>query len=320
MALLIWSNHRFSDAALAKLREGIGDAELVLADATESNLVGGESDPRARDADVLHGQPALDDLTGGGARWVALTSAGYTRYDTDAVKDALRKRDAALTNASAVYAEPCAQHVLAQMLAASRELPGAFAAQREHDWQARKFRNTSFLLRGQRVVILGYGSIAERLAEMLRPFGMSVVGVRRSPTGDEAIHCVATEDVDALLGEADHLVNVLPSNESTRGFVSAERLSRLKAGATYYSVGRGTTTDQSALRQALEAGRLRAAYLDVTDPEPPPADDPIWDAPRCHITPHSAGGYVGEDADLVGHFLDNLRRFRAGEALNDRVV
>ena len=318
MGLSIWSNHRFSDAAQAKLREGIGDATLVLADATASNLVGGAGDPRARDADVLHGQPAVDDVTGGGAKWVALTSAGYTRYDNDPVKDVLRKRDAALTNASAVYAEPCAQHVLAQMLAASRELPAAFALQREHDWQGKTLRETSFLLRGQSVVILGYGSIAERLAEMLRPFGMNVVGVRRSPTGDEAIRCVS--DPDAVLGEADHVVNVLPSSDSTRGYVSAERLGMLKPEAVYYSVGRGTTTDQAALRAALEAGRLRAAYLDVTDPEPPPADDPIWATPNCHITPHSAGGYAGEDLDLVDHFLDNLRRFRAGEALNDRVV
>ena len=321
MSLTIWSNHRFSDAALERLQTGLGDHRLVRPDAaTESNLVAGRSDEAARSADVLHGQPAPDDVIDGKAKWIALTSAGYTRYDKDDVKQGVKKRDAQLTNASGVYDEPCAQHVLSQMLAASRELPTAFANQRERRWEGKKLRETSFLLRGQSAVILGYGAIARRLAEMLRPFGMTLTAVRRQPTGDESVRCVKAGDIDAELAVADHIVNVLPANESTRGFVSADRLAKMKASAIYYTVGRGTTTDQTALRVALEGGRLRAAYLDVTDPEPAPADDPIWTTPRCHITPHSAGGYAGEDLDLVDHFLANLRQFEAGGPLTDRVM
>ena len=317
----IWTNAKFGDAADARLREGVGDAVLVFPQSTErSNLVAGGSDPAAREADVLYGQPAAEDVLHGRAKLVALTSAGYTRYDTEEVKTALRDRDAALCNASGVYDEPCAQHVLAQMLAASRELPAAFEAQKSHDWGDRRVREGSFLLRGQSALILGYGAIARRLAELLRPFGMTLTGVRRQPTGDEAIRCVTPEQVDGLLDLADHVVNILPANDSTAGFVSAERLAKMKASAIYYSIGRGTTTDQAALIAALKEEKLRAAYLDVTDPEPPPAGDPIWDAPRCHITPHSAGGYAGEDVDLVQHFVANLRRFRAGEPLADRVI
>ena len=321
MPLKIWSNHRFSDAARQKLQDELGDHKLLLPkSSTESNLVAGGSDPDARAADVLHGQPHVDDVTDGGAQWVALTSAGYTRYDKEAVKSALRGRDARLTNASSIYDEPCAQHVLAQMLAASRELPAALAAQAGFRWAAGQLRENSFLLRKQSVLILGYGAIARRLAEMLRPFDMTLTAVRRHPAGDEAIRCVTPDAVDDLLDKADHVVNVLPANDSTKGFVSADRIGRMRASAIYYSVGRGTTTDQAALLQALRDQKLRAAYLDVTDPEPPPADDPIWHTPRLRLTPHSAGGYAGEDLDLVDHFLANLRHFEQGEALTDRVI
>jgi phosphoglycerate dehydrogenase-like enzyme len=88
----------------------------------------------------------------------------------------------------------------------------------------------------------------------------------------------------------------------------------------FLNIGRGTTVDQDALVSALTGGVMAAAYLDVTEPEPLPADHPLWAAPNCIITPHSAGGHVDEPARLVAHFLDNLTRFRAGQPLRDRVV
>ena len=321
MSLTVWSNHPFSDEALARFRQALGSHRLLRpAAVTENNLTAGASDPQARSADVLHGQPAVEDLVEGSARWVALTSAGYTRYDREDVRQALRGRKARLTNASGVYDEPCAQHVLAQMLAASRQLPACLEHQRDRDWQSASIRQGSLLLKGQRVLILGHGAIARRLAELLRPFQMEVTGVRRHPTGEEAISCVTPEAVDGLLGDADHVVNILPANASTEGFMNAERIGRMKRSAVYYSIGRGNTTDQTALREALEQGRLAAAYLDVVDPEPPPPEDPIWTTPGCVITPHSAGGFAGEEAALLEHFLENLRRFEADEGQRDAVV
>jgi len=93
----------------------------------------------------------------------------------------------------------------------------------------------------------------------------------------------------------------------------------MKNGAVFYNVGRGVTVDQPALLAALRSGRLAAAYLDVTDPEPPPPDDPIWSVPNCWITPHAAGGHQDESERVVAHFLENLRRFEAGDPLLDRV-
>ena len=97
-------------------------------------------------------------------------------------------------------------------------------------------------------------------------------------------------------------------------------LQAVKPGGIFYNIGRGTTVDQEALRAALESGRLAAAYLDVTDPEPLPPDHPLWATRNCFITPHTAGGRDDEFEQLVRHFLANLLRFEAGIPLLDRIV
>jgi phosphoglycerate dehydrogenase-like enzyme len=94
----------------------------------------------------------------------------------------------------------------------------------------------------------------------------------------------------------------------------------MKTGAVFYNIGRGTTVNQSSLDSALRSGRLAAAYLDVTDPEPLPPDHLLWAAPNCFITPHIGGGHGDESLTLVSHFLENLKRFEAGEAMLDRIV
>ena len=93
-----------------------------------------------------------------------------------------------------------------------------------------------------------------------------------------------------------------------------------KPGAKFYNVGRGTTVDQRALLEALRSGRLGAAYLDVFETEPLPPDDPLWTAPNCYLTPHTAGGRHDQDEAIVKHFLKNLAAFERGEPLVDRIV
>ena len=116
------------------------------------------------------------------------------------------------------------------------------------------------------------------------------------------------------------MIDLLPANEETRRLFDRRRFSAMKPGAVFYNIGRGTTVDQDALAEALRAGRLRAAYLDVTDPEPLPPEHPLWKTPNCVITPHTAGGHADEWLRLVKHFLVNLRRYEAGHPLVDRVI
>ena len=276
-------------------------------------------------ADVAFGQPDPEVVaTAASLRWVAISSAGFNRYERDDVRASVAGRGLILTNASGVFDEPCAQHALALLLADRRALPTAAAAQRDRRWDAKAVRPASRLLdAGTTVALFGFGAIARRLTELLRPFGVRVVGVRRSPTGDEPCDTIASSDAPALaklLGESDVLVNILPAGPGRDGFFDAARFRQAKRGATYISIGRGSTTVSADLRAALEAGQLSAAWLDVTDPEPLPPGDPLWTAANCHITPHTAGGMSDEATALARHFLDNLRRFERGEPLRDRVI
>jgi phosphoglycerate dehydrogenase-like enzyme len=102
--------------------------------------------------------------------------------------------------------------------------------------------------------------------------------------------------------------------------MNTQRFAVVKPGARFYNIGRGTTVDQDALLRVLESGTLALAYLDVTDPEPLPSEHPLWTAPNCYITPHTAGGHKGEFERLVQHFLGNLRLFEQDEALRGQVI
>lgn len=144
--------------------------------------------------------------------------------------------------------------------------------------------------------------------------------MRRKPRGDEKVAIVRPENLREALAVADHVINILPENGESVGFISAERLGWMKTGVVFYNIGRGTTVDQQALADSLQSGHLGAAWLDVTDPEPLPDDHPLWKIPNCHITPHTAGGHRNESATLVRHFLENFGRFLADMPLRDRIM
>jgi phosphoglycerate dehydrogenase-like enzyme len=318
----IWCDGSFPSDAMETLRRGVEPHRLVFPESVSGSILKTSGpDPLLETADIAFGQPDANQIAHSAKlKWIQLTTAGYTRYDRDDIKAALRQRSAALTNSSSVYDEPCAQHLLAMMLALARQLPQCVEAQRaDRSWHTDKFREHSYLLRKQRALIMGYGAIGRRVAELLGPFGMRLVVMRRSPKGDEPGETIRPESVEDLLPICDHVLNILPDNASTKKFMGRGRFERMKPSAIFYNIGRGTTVDQDALAAALFEHRIAAAYLDVTDPEPLPPAHPLWSAPNCYITPHIAGGHVDEFDRLVKHFLDNLKRFEAGAPLYDRV-
>jgi phosphoglycerate dehydrogenase-like enzyme len=319
----IWCNGKFDEAAMRRLREGVGGHRLVLAaDAKASVLAAGSSDPALAEADIAFGQPApADCLRSARLRWAQLSSAGYTRFDTAELRENFRGQGKALTNSSTVFADPCAQHVLAMMLALGRSLLASHRDQlTDHSWHIEEHRRATRLLTGQTVLLLGFGAIGRRLAELLAPFSCTLYAVRRQTRSEHGVRIVPEEDLTRVLALADHVVSVMPENESTVNWVNARRLACCKPGARFYNVGRGATVDQNALLEALRSGRLGAAYLDVMSPEPLPPDHPLWTAPNCFITPHAAGGRPDEYEALVEHFLKNLAAFERGEPLVDRIV
>lgn len=325
MSLTIWCNTKFAEPAAQRFLAAAGARGHRLVFSASSNasvLDAGRSDPALAAADVAFGQPAVEDcLRHERLRWIELSTAGYTRYDTEEFKDALRARGAIMTNASGVFADSCAQHVLAMMLAIGRQLPQSLRDQlTDQSWHYTERRYDSRLLTGQTVLLLGYGAIGRRLAGLLAPFRVTLLALRRQTRSERAVRVVPLEAISSALADADHVVNILPENEATRGFVNTRRLACCKRGARFYNVGRGTTVDQNALLEALQSGRLGAAYLDVTDPEPLPPEHPLWTAPGCFITPHTAGGRHDQDDALVDHFLANLAAFERGTTMTDRVV
>jgi phosphoglycerate dehydrogenase-like enzyme len=321
--LRIFCDAPLSDSAERLLREGAASHDLVFPRrAAGSVLSRSEPDPALRTADIAFGQPDVASVVDSNSlRWIQLTSAGYARYDTSGFRSAAKSRALLVTNSSSVYAEACAEHVFAFMLAEARKLPQGLASRCGDDspeWK--QLREGSVILRNQRAVILGFGTIAARLLELLAPFEMNVLAMRRKQRGDEGVPTVTPDNLRSALAIADHVVNILPDNADSHHFVSAERLQWMKAGAVFYNIGRGTTVDQEALCESLQSGHLAAAWLDVTDPEPLPNDHPLWNAANCHITPHTAGGHRNEAETLVRHFLDNLRRFLADLPLRDRIM
>jgi phosphoglycerate dehydrogenase-like enzyme len=323
--LVIWSNAAIPEAARARLVEGTRAHRLVVPAAGLVAPSGsGVVDPALAEADVAFGQPdpaqllALPRL-----RWVHLSSAGYNPYDRADVRGALAARGTRLTKSSLVYDDPCAEHALAFLLAHARRLPEAFAnAHGPRAWPQHALRARARLLEGQSIVLVGFGTIARRLAALLAPLGPVVTGVRRRVAGDEPVPTFAwgSADADRAIAGADHVVDLLPGGAGTERAFDAARIGTLKPGAVFTNIGRGTTVDQDALAAALAAGRLAAAYLDVTDPEPLPPDHPLWTTPGCFITPHAAGGDADEGDRLVRHFLENLARFSSSRPLLDEVT
>jgi phosphoglycerate dehydrogenase-like enzyme len=323
-SLTIWCNAKFPPAAMEKLRAGLKEHRLIEASgARDVNLDAGDPDPQIEQADVAFGQPDAGQIVSQPRlKWVQLTSAGYTRYDNDAFRAAMKRHGTIFCNASSIYAEPCAQHLAAMILALTRRLPQAAHNQRtKRGWPHLPLRRESKLLNGQTALLVGYGTIGRRLSQLLAPFEMKLIGFRRHPRGDEPnVQIRAIDELDQYLPDADHVINVLPASDESKNLFDAAKFARLKPTAVYYNIGRGTTNDESALEAALREKKFAAAYIDAFAEEPLPSEHPLWTTPNCFITPHTAGGHDTEADRLVTMFLDNLARLQRGDKLVNRIM
>ncbi|MDN5898517.1 MAG: phosphoglycerate dehydrogenase [Brachybacterium sp.] len=226
-------------------------------------------------------------------------------------------RDVVIAAGAGLHSLTVSEHSLALLLSLLRRLPESREAQQRHEWSSElgglqplnpEGRLTTVI--GARVLVWGFGQIGQTLAPTLRALGAEVRGAARSAGTRSGFEVIADSEVLAALPEVDVLINILPATEATTGIVGREALAALPDHAVLLNVGRGATVDQVALREALEAGTLGGAAVDVTDPEPLPQDDPLWDAPRLLITPHAAGGRpVGADERISA----NLRALVDGQ-------
>ncbi|MEC9434869.1 MAG: glyoxylate/hydroxypyruvate reductase A [Pseudomonadota bacterium] len=210
-------------------------------------------------------------------------------------------------------AQDMAEWALSHVLAIHRDHAWYAGLQAARDWSGRTARPAPETT----VAVLGLGEIGGRVARVFAAVGFRVVGWSRSAREVEGVETRAgAAALDPLLGEADHVISVLPSTAETAGLFDAARLAAMKDGATLLNMGRGDLVDEAALIAALDAGRPARAVLDVTRKEPLPPESPLWAHPRVTITPHVSGRNTG---DAMAATAENFRRLAEGLPLRDEV-
>lgn len=299
---------------LARLREECPEATYVVAadDASWQEARG-----RA-EAVIGGGAPSAEDLEAAPKlRWIQATSAGVEAFMTPE----LAGRDIVLTNFSGIHATNIADHVLALIFAFARDLKTLLARQERHEWPEGDAGLTTFEPSGQTLGIVGLGDIGEALAQKAHGLGMRVLALQRHPYNPPpGIERVLTGDaLPELLAESDHVVLCLPLTDATTHIIGREELAQMRRGARLYNIGRGGLIDQDALIDALREGTLAGAGLDVTDPEPLPADSPLWDLPNVLVTGHTAAATPRLWERGIELLIDNVRRFLADEELRNVV-
>jgi phosphoglycerate dehydrogenase-like enzyme len=247
-------------------------------------------------------------------RWVQAIGAGVEHLDEVELPP-----DCVVTNAAGVAAVPIAEFALTRILALWKRLPEIEELQRERQWSPRMGRTAERSTLG----IIGLGAIGTALATRARAFGMTVLATRRSWVPGQqhelADELAGPDRLHSVLGRCDAVVVCLPATPETENLFDAAAFAAMKPGAVFCNVGRGALVDEPALVAALASGHLGAAILDVARHEPLPADDPLWDAPNIHISPHCSAALDRSADNLLELFTDNLARFGRGEPLRNAV-
>jgi len=271
----------------------------------------------AAEADLIVGWPEPQWLLDGRPRLVLLPSAGYEEYlgHRLGAQPGLR-----VCNAQGVYSISCAEHAIALMLALARHL-GAHA----REAAARRWNRSRQYgeIAGTTACIVGLGDIGQELAWRCAGLGMTVIGVRRTPGAPPprgVAQVYPPEQLLTAVAAADHVFGTLPGGTDTTRFFSHEVFAAMPPGAFFYNVGRGSSVDESALIEALRSGHLGGAGLDVLDPEPPRADNLLWEMENVIITPHVAGLAKQMTERLARLVIDNLTRYHQGRPLHNMVT
>lgn len=246
-------------------------------------------------------------------RWYHSVGAGVE--DLIGVRE-FRDRGIALTNNSGSYDIQIAEHALAFILAGAKRLHVYRDQQARRNWKEHRQDE----LRGSTLVVYGLGSIGAEIARLGAALGMRVIGVRRRVEPVEGVErIVPPELLEDVVAEADYLAIAAPLTRATRGAISRDVIARMKKTAWIVNIARGAIVDEDALVDALRAGRLGGAGLDALTTEPLPADHPLWTLENVMISPHSSNSSPHVRERTLTLFVENLRRFKSGEDLLNRV-
>ncbi|HXL63619.1 MAG TPA: D-2-hydroxyacid dehydrogenase [Xanthobacteraceae bacterium] len=240
-----------------------------------------------------------------GLKWLQCLATG--------VDHVLRQPDlgpaVVLTSGRGVHGAPMRETVLYLMQGISRNVARLVEDNKAHIWERRFYS----LLYGRTAVVVGIGVVGIAIGQLLKAFGMRVIGVTRTPRQAEGFDdMLPMAQLNAAAARADFLINVLPATAENARVFGRELFAAMKPSAYYINAGRGQTTDEAALVEALQGRRIAGAGLDVFQTEPLPAGSPLWELPNVFITPH-LGGYTSDYEDLIMPLItENLRLYLAG--------
>jgi phosphoglycerate dehydrogenase-like enzyme len=247
-------------------------------------------------------------------RWIQAGSAGVEwLWNVPALQ---ARDDVVVTNMRSAHAATIAEHLYAMLLSFTRALPAFAKLQEKAEWGRGQVPGLT-AIKGRTMGIVGFGNIGRAIARRAEGFEMNVMAVDAFP--GEPAHGVAEvwplSRLDEMCSKIDVLAISAPITPETRGLIGPKQIELLKPGAYVMVMSRGNIVDEPALIKALESGHVAAAGLDVTHEEPLPADDPLWKAPNCIITPHTSAASSLTQSLVWEIFEENLGRFSRGEPL-----
>lgn len=249
-------------------------------------------------------------------RWLQTMGAGTDHLDIAA----LEAGGVVVTNAAGITAAPIAEFVFGRLLQVWKHLRQLDEQQRDRRWEPRFGRRVAGLTMG----IVGLGAIGRATARRARAFDMRVLANRRrAAPGDsdpDVDELFTTASLDDMLGRCDAVVIAAPATAETRGMFDADRIGAMNHGAVLCNVARGSLVDERAVVDALASGQLGAAILDVTHDEPTPAESPLWTAPNCYLSPHTAVSLEGYEDALLDLTTRNLHRLLHGEPMENTIT
>ena len=244
-------------------------------------------------------------------RWLQTNSAGANQY----CPEGILSKEAVLTNAKGAYDTSVSEWVVAAAFMLARKTDLYMRNQVEHHWHD---EGDVCSIEDSTTLVLGLGSIGADVARKMKALGSHVIGVAKHAR-TETPECVdefyTIDQLDSLLPRADYVAMILPGTDENKNLIDARRLKLMKPTAFLINAGRGNSVNSLDLNEALHAGTILGAALDVTEPEPLPADHPLWDAPRCIICPHIAGKFHLPKTfrTIVKITGENLQKFLAGD-------
>jgi phosphoglycerate dehydrogenase-like enzyme len=285
-----------------QIRDAVPDADVVVIPTEEPLDEGLQGDVLFT---LAWGTPNLEHVLSRDVRWIHTLGTGVDRFPLELVGGRV------LTCSRGASAVPIAEWVLAQMLAFEKQLPDSWITEVPEHWNSAQLGG---LHRGT-LGLIGLGGIGAAVAERALPFGMRVVALRRTSRPSPVAGVEPATRLDDVLAVADHLVLTAPGTPETHHLLDRAAFAAVRPGVHVVNIARGSLIDQDALHVALDDGRVALASLDAVDPEPLPAGHWIYTHPRVHLSPHISWSMPGATDVLVATFIENLRRYVAGDPL-----